>query len=142
MSWVYDKQVTIYSRVESYLRAKLLKKYPNLQITVDDASLTDPQFPTVYINFIGAGERGQTLNGTTVNAVDLTAEAHVLTDKLAGGVNANREVAWTVTDAFKTIGFNATMPNIPTSNVGGVYESVSRFSRIVAQGDDVRFKTK
>lgn len=139
MSWVYDKQVTIYSRVQSYLLANLKKKYPKLNVTVDDASLTNPQFPTVYINFIGMTERGQTLNGDTINAVEMTAEVHVLTEKVDNGVQTNREVAWVVVDAFKTVGFNATMPNIPTSNINGVYESVSRFSRLVAQGDDVRF---
>lgn len=134
MSWVTDRQTTIYSRVDAILMSKLADKYPNLNVTMDDAPAQNAQFPTVYITFIGESEKGRTLDGTSINAVDMTVEAHIKTTK-EQGVLENREVAWDVVEAFKTMGFTATMPNIPTSNFDGVYESVSRFSRIIGQGD-------
>ena len=114
--------------------AKLKSKYPNLYVTQDNATPTNSQFPTIYVSFIGANERGQTLDGTTVNAVSMTVEVHILTTK-AQGVVANNEIAWTLVDIFKTMGFTATMPNTPTSDVNCIYESVSRYSRIIGQGD-------
>ena len=134
MSWVYDRQTTVYSRVKAMLTAKLKSKYPNLNVTQDNATPTNSQFPTIYIAFIGANERGETLDGTTINAVNMTVEVHIKTTKTQGVVS-NNEIAWDVVDIFKTMGFTATMPNIPTSDVNGVYESVSRYSRIIGQGD-------
>ena len=134
MSWVTDRQTTIYSRVDAILMSKLSDIYPNLNVTMDDTPAQNAQFPTVYITFLGESEQGQTLDGTTINGVNMTAEVHVKTTK-EQGVLQNKEIAWDVVEAFKTMGFTATMPNIPTSNYDGVYESVSRFSRIIGQGD-------
>jgi len=134
--WVYDRQTTVYSRVKAMTTAKLKSKYPNLYVTQDNATPTNSQFPTIYVSFIGANERGQTLDGTTINAVNMTVEVHILTTKTQGVV-ANNEVAWALVEIFKTMGFTATMPNIPTSDVNGIYESVSRYSRIIGQGDTI-----
>ena len=136
MSWVADRQTTIYSRVEAILISKLGDKYPDLNVTMDNAMLQSAKFPTVYITFIGANEKGQTLDGAEINAVDMVAEVHIKTSKSqTQPMIENKAIAWDVVDAFKTMRFNVLMPNIPTSNVDGVYESVSRFSRIIGQGD-------
>jgi len=132
--WVYDRQTTVYSRVKAMTTAKLKSKYPNTYVTQDNATPTNSQFPTIYVAFIGSNERGQTIDGTTINAVNMTVEVHIKTTKTQG-VAANNEIAWTLVEIFKTMGFTATMPNIPTSDVNGVYESVSRYSRVIGQGD-------
>ena len=134
MNWVYDRQTTIYSKVRAILLSRLKSKYNDLYITEDNATPTKPKFPTVYISFIGASERGQTIENTTINAVDMTAEVHVKVST-AQGITVNQEVCWEVVDAFKSLGFNTTMPNIPVSDYDGVYESVSRFTRLIGNGD-------
>ena len=134
LNWVAEAQTTVYSRVKGILLSELSEKYEDILITEEDASLTDARFPTVYITFISSSERGQTLEGTSINAVELIAEVHVKVTN-EQGIAVNREVAWEVVEAFKTMGFTATMPNIATSNFDGVYESVSRFSRVIGQGD-------
>lgn len=136
MSWVTDRQTTIYSRVSAILTAQLSEQYADLNVTMDNAMLQNAKFPTIYITFLGARERGQTLDGTNINAVRMDVEAHVLTSKSqTRPMIENNFIAWDVVDAFKTMGFEVTMPSIPTSNVDGVYESVSRFSRIIGQDD-------
>ena len=134
MSWVADRQTTIYSRASALLRSRLGKKYKNLFVTQDNATPTEAQLPTIYISFVAANERGQTIDGTTINAVNMTAEVHVKTSTAQGAI-ANNDIAWEVVEAFKTMGFTATMPNMATSNFDGIYESVSRFQRIIGQGD-------
>lgn len=134
MSWVTDRQTKIYSKVKAILLSTLSDKYENLNVTMDNALPKNAKFPTVYITFIGGTERGQTLDGTTINAVDMTAEVHIKTTHEQGMI-VNQEIAWDVVEAFKQLRFTATMPNIPTSDFDGVYESVSRFSRLIAQGD-------
>ena len=134
MSWVADRQTTIYSRVSALLQSKLKKKYSSLNITQDNATPTETQLPTVYIAFMATGERGQTIDGTTINAVNMVAEVHVKTSNAQGAL-VNSDVAWEVVEAFKSLRFTATMPPMATSNFDGVYESVSRFQRVIGQGD-------
>ena len=134
MSWVADRQTTIYSRVNSILLSKLKRKYPTLRVTQDNATPTETQLPTVYIYFIGVSERGQTLDGATINAVVMTAEVHVKTSNEQGALE-NNDIAWETVEAFKTMGFSVTTPPMATSNFDGVYESASRFTRIIGQGD-------
>ena len=136
MSWVADRQTTIYSRLNGILLSKLKSKYPDLQVTQDNATPTNTKLPSIYIYFIGASERGQTLDGATINAVNMTAEVHVKTQNDNGAID-NNDIAWEVVDAFKSLRFTATMPPMATSNFDGVYESVSRFSRIIGQGDAI-----
>lgn len=136
MSWVTDRQTTIYSRVSAILTSKIGERYPDLNVTMDNAMLQNAKFPTIYIVFLGASERGQTLDGTNVNAVKMDIEVHVKTSKSqTRPMIENNDIAWDVVEAFKTMGFSVVMPNIPTSNLDGVYESVSRFSRIIGQDD-------
>jgi hypothetical protein len=139
MSWVYDRQVAIFSRVGAMLKAKFANQYKDskgkttFNVTRNNASNTNATFPTVYMNFIGATERGQTLEGTDINAVNMTVEVHVLTTSTQ--FVDNEKIAWGVTDAFKTLGFTVTMPSQPIGNANGVYESVSRYSRVIGMDD-------
>ena len=134
MSWVFDRQTTIFSKVRAILLSRLGEKYKDLYVTEDNATPTKPKFPTVYISFVAAPERGQTLVNDQVNAVEMTVEVHVKVTTTQG-VSVNQEVAWEVVDAFKTLGFNVTLPNMATSNIDGIYESVSRYTRIIGNGD-------
>lgn len=134
MSWVADMQTTVYSRAKGILMSKLKSKYPSLNITQDDANNTYTKLPTIYIAFVNTSERGQTLDGTSINAVSMTAEVHVKTTADQGALG-NSEIAWEAVEAFKTMGFTATMPPMGTSDYDGVYESVSRFQRVIGQGD-------
>ena len=118
------------------LTAKLKKTYPKLYITQDNKTPTNAQFPCIYIEFIGASERGATLDGTTINAVNLTAEVHIKVTT-AQGMLAAQDISYTVLEVFKSMRFQATMPNIPTSNADGIYEVSTRYSRIVGQGDQI-----
>ena len=134
MSWVFDTQTTIFSKVRAILLSRLGEKYKDLYVTEDNATPTKPKFPTVYISFVGAPERGQTLVNDQVNAVEMTVEVHVKVTT-SQGITVNQEVSWEVVDAFKKLGFNVTLPNMAISNIDGVYESVSRYTRIIGNGD-------
>lgn len=134
--WVQDVQTTVFSRAKAMLTAKLKKTYPNITVTQDNKTPTKAQFPCVYIEFIGAAERGATLDGTTINAINLTAEVHIKVTS-AQGLLAAQEVSFAVLETFKSMRFSANLPNIPTSNAEGVYEVSTRYSRVVGQGDKI-----
>lgn len=132
--WVQDVQTTVFSRAKAMLTAKLKKDYPKLTVTQDNKTPTQAQFPCVYIEFIGASERGATLDGTSINAISLTAEVHIKVTS-AQGMLAAQDVSFAVLEVFKSMRFQATLPNIPTSNAEGVYEVSTRYSRVIGQGD-------
>ena len=134
--WISEKQIEIFSKAKGMLLSELKTNYPSLRVTQDNATPTNTQLPTIYVDFVAAPERGQTLDGTTVNAVSMTIDVHVKTSNDQGAV-ANNDIAWAVVDVFKTFGFTSTMPNMATSDYNGVYESVSRFSRVIGQGDKI-----
>ena len=116
------------------LKTLLGDKYEDLNVTMDNSLSQEAMFPTVYLDFIGFRERGRTLEGTNINAGIMDIEVHVKTSNDQGMI-VNQEVADCVTEAFKTMCFGITTQNIPLGNLDGVYESVSRFSRIIGQGD-------
>ena len=134
MSWITDRQTTIYSRVDAILTSKLGDKYEDLNVTMDNTLSQEAMFPTVFINFIGFRERGETLDGTSLNGGVMDIEVHIKTSNDQGMI-VNQEVADCALDAFKTMGFKVRSQNIPLGNIDGVYESVSRFTRTIGQGD-------
>ena len=135
-NWVYETENKIYSRVNGILQSQYKKKFSGFNVTLDNATPTKAKLPSVYLAFLGSGERGQTLDGTYINGVSMTVEVHVkTTSDEKQGVDLNREIAYAATDALKTMGFTATTLNIPTSNIDGVYESVSRYNRVIGAND-------
>ena len=67
--WATEIDTTVLSRLRSRGYADLRKNYPNINFTDDDRAPTTPKFPTVFYINISSAERGQTLDGKSVNAL-------------------------------------------------------------------------
>lgn len=131
--WVSDVQTKVFSKVKAILTANLKGIYKDLYITDDDETPSDPKFPTVYIHFLQPSERGQTLDGQLINAINLTAEVKVTTTK-AQGMTTCKRVAYEVMDAFKSMYFIATMPDFENDGTG-TKTMIARYSRIIGYND-------
>ena len=134
-NWVLDRQTTIYSKAKAMLTAELKSKYPDLYITDNGETVSNPKFPSIYINFLQPIERGQDLENISINAIYLTAEVQV-TVTTAQGMNVAREVSYTVTDVFKSMRFNATMPDF-NNDGDGTKRMIARYSRIIGYNDSI-----
>lgn len=130
--WWQDAIISIYSRVYAIVSSKLKTKYPNLVITDDDDKIDKPSFPTVYIHALQPDERGQDIEGSTINAISLTFQVEVYAKDR---ITAN-EVSGIVLEAFKTMRFTGTLPEFQNT-VPGIKRTVARYRRIVGSGDKI-----
>lgn len=136
MAWYYDIETDIFTQVKYRLNQALLTRFPDLYITMDDAIIQEPKFPTVFIHFMQSVEEAQTLENTSVNAVNCTIQFEVTVSK-EQGMNTARVVTDEVTKAFKELAFN--MVSLATFNNGSqdTKRMVGRCRRRIGNGDSL-----
>lgn len=131
--WVNDVQTKIYSIVKAKTVSAIGNRYPEMFFTMDNTILTNPKFPTVYINFLRPSEQGQDLVGTDVNAIRLTVQIDVSVNK-SQGLTGARDVSYEVLDHFKELGFSGNMPAFE-QNTTDIKRMTMRMSRIIGYND-------
>lgn len=131
-SWVFDIQTSIYSRLKAICESRLKTKYPDITVTMDSHSPTNPLFPNVYIHFLAPIENGADLVGQDINGVYLTAQIEVTVTDAQGMIVAN-EVSSVVADCMKEMRFTATLPEFRDTDTE--YRTVSRYARTIGQAD-------
>lgn len=126
-----DIESIVFTRIKYGVGNKLTSTYPKLNFTTSDRASTLPNFPTVYIHELGSAERGQDLEGTTINAILSTIQVEV-TDN-SDPANA-KQVMDEVVKVMKTMRYEVnSMPEF--NNTNEVYRRVARFRRIVGASD-------
>lgn len=137
MSWVFDFENRIYTIVKTRTK-KALPQYKDLNFTQDPTpDDTTPHFPTIYIHYLPSTERGETLDGLNINAINSTVQIEVTASKTQGQTVA-RQVMWEVIEQFKALRYTLfyTPEVIATTNDTNL--CVCRMRRIVAQCDTVK----
>ena len=127
-TWVFDIQDKVYSRLEAICLSKLLSKYADINVTMDNHKVTNPKFPNVYLHFLAPIEIGKDLDGQDVNAIYLTAQIEITVTSSQGMTVAN-EVSQVVVDCMKEMRFSATLPEFV--NTDSEYRTVSRYARTI-----------
>ena len=88
-------------------------------------------FPTVYIHLLTPTERGQTLDGQTINALLATFQVDVTTNTSKSDC---RKVMTTVMNVFKEMRFQG--KSLPETSINNkIHHSVARFSRVIGAND-------
>lgn len=132
--WAIDIETDIYSIVKTKVTNALSTTFPNLFFTLDDASQTNPQFPTVYIRFTSV-EEGRDFESTSIPAIRIMAQYEVTTNK-AQGISGARVVADKVLEAFKSLRFEAiNLPEFQNNAIPDTKRLVGRCQRILGSGD-------
>lgn len=120
----------IFTKIKHNVSEKLKSKYTNLNFTTDNRKVTTAEFPTVYIHLMGAPERGQDLEGKTINAVFATFQIETFDNE---SQKRAKEVMETVLMVMKSLRFDVNFPEIQNTN--DYYRCVSRCSRVIGSGD-------
>lgn len=132
--WIFDVETSIFARLKNEVISSLKSKYPDINFTMDDASDTQPKFPTVYIHFLGGSEQGQDLEGLSINAILCTVQFEVTVSKEQGLLGA-RQVTYEVVRQLKNLRFSVvSLPefqNISTDTK----RMVGRARRTIGQAD-------
>ena len=129
--WTSDITSIVFTRIKVEATKELKSKYPDINFTTSDKVRTEPTFPNVYVKRLQGSERGQTLDGETVNATLCSFQIEV-----ADNVNDNRsqEVADVIYTIMKKMKFETIGEPFP-DNVDDVHRNVARYRRIIGYND-------
>lgn len=131
--WISDIQSNVFTRVKTEATKRLKSTYPGIFFGTSDRVTKEPTFPTVIIKKLQGGERGQTLDGRSVNAVLSSFQIEV-TDNVSE--KRAEDVADVVCEIMKSMAYNMNGEPFP-DNTESVYRNISRYSRIVGSGDQL-----
>lgn len=134
MAWYLDIETDIFTQVKYRLKQALLTDFPDLYITMDDAIIQEPKFPTVFIAFEQSVEEAQDLENTTVNAINCTVRVEVTVSKEQGMSVAKRVMA-EVTSIFKAWSFTIFSVATFNNNSSDTKRMVERCRRRIGNGD-------
>lgn len=129
--WTSDIASMVFTRIKVEATQKLRSKYPNINFTTSDKVRTEPIFPNVYVKELQGSERGQTLDGESVNAILSSFQIEVA-DNVSD--NRAREVANVVFLIMKKMKYEAIGLPFP-DNIDGVHRNVARYRRIIGYND-------
>ena len=135
--WVFDNEINIISNLDSFASTVLKQKFKNMKfqkgttITNLKSRLTGTIFPTIYVHEMRGKEKGQTIDGQTINAVAATYQVDVIVNTQQS--DAKKMLA-IVASVFKRMRFEViSMPEFDSEEK--IYRSTARFSRLIAAND-------
>ena len=130
-SWVMVLDSTFYTILDTKLDKKFKSTYPDLYITKALGNLPESKFPTVYIHALPFSEAMSDLDGTSVNAVNVSYQIDVYSNKSQNDAN---KIMTEVINIVKSMRFSVNaFPEFSLS--GGVYREVMRCTRLIGSGD-------
>ena len=130
--WATEIDTTVLSRLRSRGYADLRKNYPNINFTDDDRAPIDPKFPTVFYINISSAERGQTLDGKSVNALLHSVQIEVSDNSQTSATV--KAVMSKICDYMKDMRYEVV--NMPFfQNTDTVFRMVARFRRTIGAND-------
>lgn len=129
--WTSDITSIVFTRIKVEATKELKSKYPDINFTTSDKVRTEPTFPNVFVKRLQGSERGQTLDGETVNATLSSFQIEV-----ADNVNDNRsqEVADVIYAIMKKMRFEAIGEPFQ-DNIDDVHRNVARYRRVIGYND-------
>lgn len=130
--WTSDITSIVFTRIKAIGNKKLKTKYPNINFTTSSESSTTPKFPTVYVKRLQGAERGQDLEGTSVNATICSFQIEVTTNT---NDTEAQEVADVVCSVMKAMRFQILGEPFADNTQNGVSRNVARYQRIIGYGD-------
>lgn len=143
--WVMDLPDSIYGRLVSEFPERLKKKYKFQKVTVNgvtqwlnfsksSVSLNDkPVFPYITFLELPGQERGQTLEGDSINAALFTFQVDVYDNAKE---ETTKECMAEIVKIMKSMMFEAKPLPAPDSRPQE-YRSTARFSRLIGSSDIV-----
>ena len=135
--WVFDNETKIISNLNSFAIPVLKQNFTNMKfqegITITNLKirLTGTIFPTIYVHEMRCEEKGQTIDGQTINAVADTYQVDVIVNTQQSDA---KKILAIVASVFKRMRFEViSMPEFDSEEK--IYRSTARFSRLIAAND-------
>lgn len=130
-AWYAELDTKIFTILKTKLNKKFLSKKPNLVVTNSDRNTGVAKFPNVYIQALSFSERGQDLDGLTVNAMLVSYQISVSSNVSQEEVT---DVISECIEIVKAMRFEiAEFPRF--DNIGEVYVARMRIKRVIGAND-------
>lgn len=134
--WWEDIEPKVFTLVKTRMQKGYKKpdgtyKYPNILYTTQIQTITDTQFPCIYLHLVDSYEIGTDISRLYVNALNVTfqVEVYVNTSQDECG-----EIMGEVVKQFKKLRFS--IYRFPSyTNTGGVIRGVIRAKRVIGAND-------
>lgn len=133
-TWYSEIESTIFTHLDYMLVQRSNAPFPSLNCTTssqNDSVEGVGVFPTLYVHLLPPIETGHTLLNDEVTAIRATIELQVFSDK---SESECRKITTECIKEMKKLHFNVTMFPDPQT-VNKRYFAISRFTRIIANGD-------
>lgn len=135
--WVFDNETKIISNLNSFAIPVLKQNFTNMKfqegITITNlkSRLAVTIFPTIYVREMPGTEKGQTIDGQTINAVAATYQVDVIVNTQQSDA---KKILAIVASVFKRMRFEViSMPEFDSEEK--IYRSTARFRRLIAAND-------
>ena len=131
MEWWENIEPKVFSVTKARLISAIGPTFPNIYYTSQIQTLTESQFPCVYIHMVDSYEVGEDTERTTINGLNTTFQAEAY-------VNTTQADCVTIMSAMMTqlkkMRFSVTGFPVYTSN-GNVFRGVIRVRRLIGAND-------
>ena len=129
--WISKISSKVFTRVKSKGNKALKSTYPDIYFTDSDKTQTNPKFPSVYIHELPGVEKGQDLEGNSINSVLSSFQIDVTDNVSQGNVKVvmNEIVGIMKSMRFSVIG----TPEF--QNTDSAYRGTARFRRTIDWND-------
>ena len=129
--WTSDIETKVFSRIKNEGVSALKQTFPSIFYTAENKSESDPVFPTVFVQELPGLERGNTLDGTEINAVLASFQVDISDNKSKARV---KQVMNQTVQTMKGMRFEViAMPTYRAENC--VYIGTARFRRMIGALD-------
>lgn len=134
VEWVSVISENVFRRIQSDFSPSIMEnqkmdKYTNFSTV--GSSDTPAVFPFVYVQSLPFDERGQDLDGKTINAGLFSFQIDVTDNKNRKNV---QQISLEILRIMKSMGFEA-VTALAYEDAKGVYRATSRYQRIIGEGD-------
>lgn len=134
VEWVSVIYENVFRRIQSDFSPSIMKtqkmdKYTNFSNV--GSSDTPAAFPFVYVQSLPFDERGQDLDGETINAGLFSFQIDVTDNKNRKNV---QQVSLEIMRIMKSMRFEA-VTALAYEDAKGVYRTTSRYQRVIGEGD-------
>ena len=121
----------VYSRIKNKLPSNIKNKYADLNITTNNANLSDAKFPCIYVHMIESPESGEDMEGDNTNAILVSFVIEVIDNQ---SQSTTTEISKSIQNIMKQMRFRVVGSPV-NDNTDTTYRKISRYRRMIANND-------
>lgn len=134
--WAVQIEDDIFTILKTRANSNLVTTYSEINFTRSSRlPVSETHFPTIVIEFIGNSEMGSTLDGQSVNAIDLTIEVRVIVKK--NDMAILRECISEMADQIKKLRFYISSTTRIDNETDDTIHAVIRANRVIGANDNI-----